>query len=100
MAKWRIFRKPILGSEITIRKIVQACICLHNFLLLQNSEADNIINPDEELVSTTEGLQDIRRAGTNTFPKEVGTIRNKFKDYFCGPGAVGWQWEKALRNNY
>lgn len=100
VAKWRIFRKPILASESSVKKIIQACICLHNFLLLRNSEADNIISSDDDFASTTEGLLDVTRAGTNTFSQQVGNIRNQFKDYFCGPGAVEWQWEKVMNNDY
>lgn len=68
-------------------------------MLSQKTERD-IINPDEDLVLTTEGLLDIGSAGSNTFSQEVGNLRNKFKDYFCGLGATEWQWEKALNNDY
>lgn len=100
VAKWRIFRKPIIASEATVRKIVQASVCLHNFVLLQHPEPDNFNTSDVEVVSVTRGLVSNRTAGTNTFSQEVGNIRNKFKEYFCGSGAIDWQWEKALNNDF
>lgn len=71
--KWRIFRKPIIASESTIKKIVQAAVCLHNFLLMQH---DTYISTDEinELLSSTEGLSDISRTGPNTFSRNAAMI--------------------------
>ncbi|KAK5648040.1 hypothetical protein RI129_002932 [Pyrocoelia pectoralis] len=91
VAKWRIFQKPIIASESTINKIVQACVCLHNFLLIRGES--NIINNDEmnELLSSSNGLIDIDRVGSNTHGQSAATIREVFKDYFCTTGAVEWQ---------
>lgn len=100
VAKWRIFSRPILASESTIRKIVQACVCLHNFLLIESPE--NNISSEEmnDLVSTTDGLVDITRTGANTFTRNSANIRESFTEYFCGVGAVEWQWQKAMQNDF
>lgn len=99
VAKWRIFSKPILASETTINKIAQACVCLHNFLLMQHSE--NNANAEELTdVSTTDGLVDVTRTGANTFTRNSANIRESFTNYFCGVGAVDWQWQKALQNDF
>ena len=37
-ARWKIFRRPIRASPVTVDRIVQATICLHNYLrLTENS---------------------------------------------------------------
>ncbi|XP_067950631.1 uncharacterized protein [Watersipora subatra] len=36
-ARWRIFRRPIRAAIETVDKIVQACVCLHNYLGLTNN---------------------------------------------------------------
>lgn len=101
VSKWRIFRKPIIASEDTVRKIVQACVCLHNFLIMQTSESENHVSPEGLIESvTTDGVSDIRRAGTNTFSRMAADYRELFTDYFCNAGAVDWQWQKALNNDY
>lgn len=101
VTKWRIFRKPIIASEHTVRKIVQACVCLHNFLIMQVSEAENYIRRERINESdTTDGVTDITRAGTNTFTRNAAIFRERFTEYFCNAGAVDWQWEKVLNNDY
>lgn len=103
VAKWRIFSKPLLASEATVRKIAQACVCLHNFLLMQNSENNanaGEMNDVSTEVSTTDGLVDLTRTGANTFNKNSTNIRESFTNYFCGVGAVDWQWQKALQSDF
>jgi len=104
VARWRIFRKPIIAGSSTIKKIVQAAVCLHNYILIKN-------HPDSEnsryrtltlndSVASADALNDIGRAGSNTFSKHASDMREKFADYFCGGGAVEWQWQKALQNDF
>lgn len=101
-AKWRVFRKPILARESTVRKIIQACVCLHNFLLMQRIEDGNFISHEEmnELIPTTDGLKDMARIGTNTYARSSANFRELFTNYFCGPGAVDWQWQRAMNNDF
>jgi len=44
-SQWRIFRRPIDSSVQTATKIVQAAVCLHNFLRRDNSDSE-YITPD------------------------------------------------------
>lgn len=34
--KWRIFRKTIIASIETVEAIIQATICLHNFIMMHD----------------------------------------------------------------
>ncbi|XP_071581133.1 uncharacterized protein [Temnothorax nylanderi] len=57
-SQWRIFRRPILASVENVIKIVQATICLHNFLRMSNiNNAGNYGNP--ELVDREDENYDI-----------------------------------------
>ncbi|KAB0803745.1 hypothetical protein PPYR_00715 [Photinus pyralis] len=90
VSKWRVFRKPIIASEDTVRKIVQACVCLHNFLLMQIAESQNYSRCEETNESvTTDGLSNITRTGTNTFSRRAAQYRELFADYFCNAVAEG-----------
>ncbi|XP_031328716.1 protein ALP1-like isoform X2 [Photinus pyralis] len=98
--RWRIFRKPIIASSTTIKKIIQSTVCLHNFILMKN-EADYNIRVTENTGDIVMGnLCEINSTGSNTYSRNASTIREKFADYFSGLGAVEWQWEKALQNDF
>ncbi|XP_031349654.1 uncharacterized protein LOC116175602 isoform X1 [Photinus pyralis] len=98
--RWRIFRTPIIASSTTIKKIIQSTVCLHNFILMKN-EADYNIRVTENTGDIVMGnLCEINSTGSNTYSRNASTIREKFADYFSGLGAVEWQWEKALQNDF
>ncbi|KAK3929680.1 Protein ANTAGONIST OF LIKE HETEROCHROMATIN PROTEIN 1 [Frankliniella fusca] len=33
-ARWRVLRRTFIGKEATARAIIQACVVLHNYLIL------------------------------------------------------------------
>lgn len=102
---WRIFRKPIIAGEDTVKKIVQACVCLHNLLLMKrqsNFNRQGVQNYRDVNCSTqqVQGLVEIQRCGSNMYTREAALLRERFTDYFCGIGAIQWQWQKALENDF
>lgn len=104
VARWKIYRKPIVASLTLSERIVKATCCLHNFIIncegkdryystLQAANRENV----------SEGLQDIRNATyyrNNSFSTNVANIRTNFAIYFEEDGAIPWQWEKALLNDF
>ncbi|XP_018376368.1 PREDICTED: uncharacterized protein LOC108769724 [Trachymyrmex cornetzi] len=54
VSQWRIYRKSIISSVETTMKIVQATICLHNWLRKSDIEQTNNILPDMLDRETTE----------------------------------------------
>lgn len=107
--QWRIFRKPILASVENVIKIVQATICLHNFLRKSNiNNTGNYGNPelvdreDENYdiipgqwrctVTNNSTFNDINSCGTNNNSRISAAIRNNFCEYFNEEGAVAWQF--------
>lgn len=100
--KWRIYRKPIIASSSTIKKIIQSTVCLHNFILMKKEVQPIEVTAQHNStdIGTNEGLCEILRIGSNTYSKNAANIREKYADYFCGVGAIEWQWEKALQNDF
>ena len=105
-SQWRILRKPIIANVDNVMKMVQAIICLHNWLREDDFGKDvyiapHLIDRDENnefrpgswrgIVEAGCALQDITHCGTNTSTRESIRIRNAFKDYFNNDGAVSWQ---------
>lgn len=38
-SKWRIFRKPIIAGEETVKAITKAAVVLHNFIKMSEQNA-------------------------------------------------------------
>lgn len=105
-AKFRIFEKPIPLSPEKVDKIILACCSLHNWL--RKASSTNYLTPgllDHDNLETGEiqqgswrkmvvgGLRNIRSLGTNNHAREAALIRNKYAEFFVGPGKVPWQNE-------
>lgn len=103
-ARWRIFRKPIIASISTCKKIIQATCCLHNFIMkreLQKPVAERVystMHSHDCDVST--GLIDSGNIGTNFHSQGASVIRDTFAAHFEGHGSVAWQWEKVSQNDF
>lgn len=105
-AKWRIYHRPIIASVSTVVKIVQATVCLHNFVIQNENKLPfferrytRIIS--EGRVMTSGALQEMNNADrTNTHIRLASRIRDDFATYFENTGAVSWQWEKVLLNDF
>ncbi|XP_018370174.1 PREDICTED: putative nuclease HARBI1 [Trachymyrmex cornetzi] len=100
VARWRIYSKSIFASVRSVRKIVQATVVLHNFII-QNEKVPIPSNSTirENVRTNSSGLWDINpHTGRNK--REAITVRNAFTEYFNGLGAVEFQWQKALSNDF
>lgn len=89
---FRIFHTPIQTTEDKIDQIILASCILHNMMreekIKSPSEStfdvtDNVTMPAENLIAISNAI------GRPT--NEGSTIREKFKEYFNGVGAVDWQ---------
>lgn len=112
-SKWRIFQKPINAQVDTVVSIVQACVCLHNFI--KNMEEK--VSPEERSYHTI-NLTDCNdsngewrnyiptnnmyglRSGRNAHSLRANKIREDFMKYFLNEGAVDWQMNKAMNADF
>lgn len=106
-SQWRILRRPIDTTVDTCMKIVQAIICLHNWLRIKDIDHNeyipsNLIDQDNSysFISDTlssdsdEGaLRNITQCGSNLGSRKAMMIRDTFCHYFNSEGAVPWQFE-------
>ena len=117
-SRWRILRRPIDTTVDTAKKIVQATVVLHNYLRIKDIEANEYITPEmvdqeNEIQENIPGswrrfqgswcFQDVTRIGRNNSTIQAMEIRDEFCKYFCGVGAVPWQYDKIssfLSSNY
>lgn len=102
-ARWRIYGKPIIASVSTVRKIIQATIVLHNYIICTEKDLDvtqiqysNFTTQDRAVISN--GLKDLSRDRSSN-PAEAKKIREDFANFFNGIGALSWQWDKVLNND-
>lgn len=99
-ARWRIFRKPIIASLTLGISIVKATCCLHNLIIYYEEKHKyySTLKPTDLHVAS-EGLVDF--TDERHYPcGNVTNIRNTFAAYFEGDGAIPWQWEKVLQNEF
>ncbi|XP_043475018.1 uncharacterized protein LOC122510608 [Leptopilina heterotoma] len=106
-ARWRIFRKDIIGSTKLVRNIIQATTCLHNWII-----TESLNNPENKCQYThlsrvdrqsVNALQNIPRQNANQplHNTDAQTVRNNFAEYFMSPeGELPWQYDKVLQNNF
>lgn len=84
--KWKIFHRPLNVSENFAENIIKACVLLHNFVRVRDSNSLRF----EDMLSY-EGFQDENEKTDNYSGKTPTSIRDKFADYFMGEGQVPWQ---------
>ena len=114
-SRFRVFRRPIIGSVETVVLVTKAVVALHNFLMKSlKKDGDYYYCPpgfaDTENVGSScsgswrteiqdcTGLISIASTVSHNYTKSVKEIRDAFKNYFNSPdGAVSWQWEYVKR---
>lgn len=109
-SQWRILRKPIIGKVETVEKIVQAIVCLHNWLRLQDTGNNNYVTTSmvdrdgpngfipgtwRSVLDSGSAYRDIQRAGSFMSTRKVLETREKFCTYFNNEGSVPWQNDYA-----
>ncbi|XP_043478349.1 putative nuclease HARBI1 [Leptopilina heterotoma] len=105
VARWRVFARKIIASVSTTKKIILAAIVLHNFILsLEENEPENrrpyqtLSEEDRQL--SADALIEIPMENGLIDQNDPSIARETFAQYFYNEGAVEWQWEKVLQNNF
>lgn len=111
-ARWRIYRRPINAQEKTVRQIIKATLCLHNWLQKLSNESrgssarqycppglTDFVDEHGELhegrwrSQDMDGLRQLGKLGSNNYSREAKNIRDRFGEFFMNSGAVPWQWK-------
>lgn len=104
VSQWRILRRPIICTVDKSMKIVQAIVCLHNWLRKQDIGDNEYVfktlvdqdNPTNFIPGSwredikDSALKDISRCGSNNSTQNAIKIREEFAAYFNNEGAVPW----------
>lgn len=108
-ARWQIFQMRLHAQPNVVVKYVQACICLHNFIMktstggmsqycppsfVDSDDEHGVVSEGEwrQQVGTTPLLQDLGRIGTNNPGRATADIRDRLRIYLNDPiGQVPWQ---------
>ncbi|KAL0103961.1 hypothetical protein PUN28_016968 [Cardiocondyla obscurior] len=104
-AKWRIYRRAIIASVSTAEKIIQATVCLHNFIILNENKLSNHYRRYTHVTTEDQIVNGALQENTRPFvlrnkDNSAYQIRNYFATYFENAGALPWQWEKVLQNDF
>lgn len=118
VSRWRILRRCICQSPHNAEVMFQALVCLHNFIMTEQSkatarcnycpstyvdhedESGNIIPGDWRTEENERGLQRIGRISANNPRKTAAQLRDTLCDYFiskAGEQAAPWQYQRAFR---
>ncbi|XP_029679979.1 uncharacterized protein LOC115245692, partial [Formica exsecta] len=109
VSQWRILKRPIICTVEKSMKIVQAIVCLHNWLRKQDIGVNQYV--DETLVDQDRPdgfvpgswrediensvLRDITTCGNNNSTRNAIKIRENFCNYFNTEGTVPWQFNNV-----
>lgn len=104
VARWRLYRRPIIASISIVVKAVQATIVLHNFIIneeLHLSEQERKYGriDTHNALNTSGGLTAVN---DNNKSRNLAAIkiRNDFAHYFEYISPLSWQWDKVLSNDF
>ena len=97
-SKFRVYKSPIALKTSSVRRVVLAITCLHNFLRDRQVVTDTTNETGDDVTEAQRGdcgaLQLLpRTAGRLT--SSAKALRQKMADYFMCDGAVSWQWKSA-----
>ncbi|KAK5647920.1 hypothetical protein RI129_002812 [Pyrocoelia pectoralis] len=120
MSRWRLLTRTICCTPDNAICIVQAMVCLHNFIM--SAETDHVmpqarlycpphfIDYDTDEHDVVEGqwrtlikegqLENFTRLSTNNAPRSAATQRNVLRDYFVsviGEHQAPWQYRCAFK---
>ncbi|XP_049517137.1 uncharacterized protein LOC119441345 isoform X2 [Dermacentor silvarum] len=111
--KWRILRRPFKAKDDKVRRIISACVLLHNFLLKKFSTSQSAYCPHgtadhlDWLGNITEGswraeessntaLLPLRSTGYHS-TRAAYRVRDLLAKYFVTDGEIPWQ-EYMIKN--
>lgn len=106
VSRWRILKRPIICTVEKCMKIVQAIVCLHNWLRKQdigiNQYVDEILVDHDRFDEFVPGswrqdiedsaLREITICGSNNSTRKAMKIRENFCNYFNTEGVIPWQF--------
>lgn len=96
-ARWRILRRPIETNVAKAELIVQAVVCLHNFLIDEFGEpfsaAFTPADADQQCPLSQAQMQP---PNAHRARRDAEDVRAKIIEFVNGIGAVEWQEERAL----
>ncbi|XP_064462319.1 uncharacterized protein LOC135372778 [Ornithodoros turicata] len=112
--RWRILRRPFAAKDDNIRRIVAACIALHNFLLSESESSKacycptGVVDREGSEGDEVRGMWRTEEAGRPAlaqFPRTglrctsaAHQVREHLADYFMEEGALPFQEDKAKKN--
>ncbi|XP_071638920.1 uncharacterized protein [Temnothorax longispinosus] len=109
VSRWRILKRPIICTVEKSMKIVQAIVCLHNFLRIQDIGVNQYVDdtlvdqdrPDGFVAGSwredieISALRDITTCGNNNSTRNAIEIRENFCNYFNTEGVIPWQFNNV-----
>ena len=98
MQRWRLFDRKVPLEEDHVDKVVGACVCLHNFLMVDKPIAQmyNELNPEARPAARNGIMRNMPRLPGYRSGGDATAIRNIFTDYFNSPqGSVPWQGRRV-----
>ena len=112
VSQWRILKKPIICTVDKAMKIVQAIVCIHNWIRHQDLDENQYVtptmvdqddpdNPNKFLPGSwrqeinNSSMKNITRCSTNNSSRQAANIREEFCRFFNNEGAVSWQLAKC-----
>jgi len=104
VARWRIFRRPIIAHVSTAKIAVQSATAIHNFIMKRelqlepNQRIYSVLTANDQNVAST-GIEDVRNCSARRNVKAI-RIRDAFATHFEISNPLDWQWKKALNNEY
>lgn len=103
VTRWRIYRRPIIAAVTNVLQFVKATLVLHNFII---KTEEKITKKNTYSHITLQDRHD-SCSGVNILPVYRGrsnnnamSIREAYSTYFQGSGALSYQWEKAIQNDF
>ncbi|XP_020299121.1 protein ALP1-like [Pseudomyrmex gracilis] len=102
VTRWRIYRKPIIATVTNVQQFVKATLILHNFIIKNEKK---MTKKNTYIHRTLQDKQNI--SGVTILPVYRGrsnniamSVREAYSTYFQDSGALSYQWEKAIQNDF
>lgn len=107
VSQWRILKRPMNSNIDKTMNIVQAIVCLHNWIrkrdinvneyvsesMVDRYTSDGFVPGDwRQATDDSSALQDTGNWGSNNHSRHALAIRDEFCRFFNGEGAVPWQF--------
>ena len=101
--RWRIYQRRICLGVKNVERVVKATVVLHNYLCEERPVDEvkrDLIASKVELPSNREAcLRDMPHMHGYHTARDAAAVRDHFKAFFNGVGAISWQNER-MRKKY